>query len=172
MADTTVQRRTASPHPGVVPVLVGLAVATALVLAASLALGVRDLPLGSVWEVATGGTVDETVRRIVIDLRLPRTVVGALAGAALGLAGVLIQGVTRNPLADPGLLGINAGAALAVVLAITLIGVGTPAGFVWFAFLGASLAVAGVAAIGRDDPVRLALGGTSTAALTTPPTPS
>ena len=87
-----------------------------------------------------------------------------LVGAALGLSGTLMQGVTRNPLADPGLLGINAGASLAVVLAITLAGVTRPGGYIWFAFAGAAAAtviVYGVGSLGREGatPVKLALAG-------------
>src|SRR5699024_5807847 len=78
--------------------------------------------------------------------------------------GTLMQGVTRNPLADPGLLGINAGASLFVALAITVLGVTSPAGYVWFAFAGAAVAIVvvyGVGALGRDGatPVRLAVVG-------------
>jgi iron complex transport system permease protein len=103
---------------------------------------------------------------------VPRTVIGVLAGAALALAGTLMQGLTRNPLADPGLLGINAGAAVAVLCAITLLGVSSPSGFVWFAFVGAAVAAVVVAVIGArgpdgSSPAKLALTGAAvTAGLT------
>ena len=77
---------------------------------------------------------------MVLQLRVPRTVLGLLAGLALGCVGTVIQGVTRNPIADPGLLGITPGASLAVVAAVTFFGVTTPLGFVWFAFAGAARA--------------------------------
>lgn len=140
----------------------------ALAIVASLMFGVRGIAPAEVWRALTDPVAGHPDHRVVLDLRLPRTVVGLLAGAALGLAGTLIQGVTRNPIADPGLLGINAGASLSVVLAIWLLGVSSPATFVWFAFLGAALAALAVAAIGRGEPVRLALGGAALTALLTP----
>ena len=81
------------------------------------------------------GDADQVVVR---DLRLPRAVIGIMAGAALGVVGALLQGVTRNPIADPGLLGINAGASLAVVVAIAVLGIASPVGYIWFAFGGAA----------------------------------
>jgi iron complex transport system permease protein len=99
-------------------------------------------------------------------------VIGLLAGAALALAGTVMQGLTRNPLADPGLFGVNAGAAVAVLAAITLAGITTPAGFVWFAFAGAAVAALVVAVIGSrgadgGNPAKLALTGAAvTAGLT------
>jgi iron complex transport system permease protein len=100
---------------------------------------------------------------IIRDVRLPRTVLGLLAGAALGLAGALMQTLTRNPLADPGIFGVNHGAAAGVVLAITVFGVTSPAGFVWFAFAGAVLATVVAYGVssgrGGTDPARLALAG-------------
>ena len=105
----------------------------------------------------------------VVLARLPRTVVGLLVGLALGLAGAVMQGVTRNPLADPGILGVSAGAAFAVVAAIAGFGIGSVAGYVWFAFVGAAVAavlVYAVASLGRDGatPVKLALAGAATSA--------
>ncbi|SDS52261.1 FecCD family ABC transporter permease [Microlunatus soli] len=112
---------------------------------------------------------DDTDRLVILTLRVPRTLLGLMVGAALGLAGCVMQGVTRNPLADPGILGINSGAALSVVLAITFFGVGTPGGYVWFAFVGAAVAaviVYGIAALGREGatPIKLALAGAALSA--------
>ena len=76
----------------------------------------------------------------VVHARIPRTVLGLLAGGALGLAGAAMQGVARNPLADPGIIGVNAGAALAVVTGIYVFGVSSLTGYIWFAFLGAAAA--------------------------------
>ena len=101
-------------------------------IVASLAIGSGSTTPGEVWQALvapTGAPADIIVR----DLRVPRTLLGAIVGAALGVAGVLMQGHTRNPLADPGLLGISGGAAFCVVLATTLLGVTDVAGF---AFLG------------------------------------
>ncbi|XVU22631.1 FecCD family ABC transporter permease [Actinoplanes sp. CA-054009] len=110
------------------------------------------------------------VQRIVEYLRVPRTLVGVLAGAALGVAGGLMQGLTRNALAGPEVLGANAGAALAVVAGISVFGVHTFGGWVWFAFAGAALAGTGVYALGSlgrggATPVKLALSGAAASAL-------
>jgi iron complex transport system permease protein len=107
---------------------------------------------------------------IVTELRVPRTEIGLLVGAALGAAGALMQGVTRNPLADPGILGINAGAAFAVVLAIYVLGVSTTATYAAFALLGAGMSAVALYALGasgRDGatPIKLALAGAVLTAL-------
>ena len=81
---------------------------------------------------------------------MPRTVAGLLVGVALGLAGAVMQGVARNPLADPGLLGVSAGASFAVVIAIYVFGVGSLLGYVWFAFAGAAVASVVVYALGAS----------------------
>ncbi|MDT0321984.1 FecCD family ABC transporter permease [Streptomyces millisiae] len=138
----------------------------ALVAAASIAFGARSVPPGDVWHAlfAHSGTESDVVIR---ELRLPRTLLGLLCGAALGLAGAVMQALTRNPLADPGLLGINAGAAAAVVTAISLLGVESLTGYVWFAFLGAAVIGVLVYALGGSraaTPVRLALAGTALSA--------
>ena len=154
---------------------VGIAVAfggLAFTALLSLAVGARSIPLGDVVEALRGhgeGTRDAT---IVTDLRVPRTLLGIAAGASLGLAGALMQSLTRNPLADPGLLGINAGAAAAVVIAIGLLGLAGSTAYVWFAFLGAGLAAVavymiGAAGRGGATPVRLALAGTAISAALT-----
>jgi iron complex transport system permease protein len=121
--------------------------------------------LGQVWH----GLFQDTGRYgdVVVDERLSRTVLGLLAGAALGLAGAVLQALTRNPLADPGLLGINAGASAAVVTAITFFGVTSLNGYVWFAFCGAAAVGALVWFLGGSrgaTPVRLALAGTAISA--------
>lgn len=160
-------RRTTSTRAA--GLLIALA-ALALVALASIAVGAKPIPLPRVWELLlhNDGSPDGIV---VHDLRIPRTVLGLLVGAALGVAGAVMQALTRNPLADPGLLGINAGAATAIVLGVALLGVTSATGYVWFGFAGAALAsiiVYGVGAQGRSGatPVRLALAGTAvTAAL-------
>jgi iron complex transport system permease protein len=134
----------------------------------SVSVGARAIPLPDVLAalVAPSGSDDDVVIR---DLRLPRTVVGVAVGVALGVAGGVIQGHTRNPLADPGLLGVSAGAAFAVCLAIFAFGVTSLAGYVWFAFGGALAASAGVFLLGRAGrgaamPVTLALAGAAVTA--------
>ncbi len=149
-----------------------LVLAVLLCVAASLAVGSRSIALSEVWSalVSPTGTDNETVVR---TLRVPRTLLGLTVGAALGLAGALAQGHTRNPLADPGLLGVSAGAAFAVVVAITTTGVSGVLGYVWFAFAGALVASVlvfgiGAAAAGRrgsTTPVTLALAGAAVSAL-------
>jgi iron complex transport system permease protein len=136
---------------------------------ASIAIGAKPIPLDGVWHaLATPtGTEDDIVVR---SLRIPRTVLGMMAGGALGLAGALIQGHTRNPLADPGLLGITTGAGFFVVIGIYLFDVANLYGYVWFAFAGAlvaSVAVFLLGSVGRGGPtpVTLALAGAAVSAL-------
>jgi iron complex transport system permease protein len=143
-----------------------LVVLVVVVCALSLAVGTRSIGLGTVWQALWDGSTpgDETV--IVRELRVPRTLLGLLAGLSLGVSGALMQGHTRNPLGDPGLLGVTAGASFAVVLSIWLLGVATPGGYVWFAFAGAlfgSVAVYLVGSSGRGGatPVSLALAGSA-----------
>ncbi|MET7481260.1 iron chelate uptake ABC transporter family permease subunit [Streptomyces sp. NPDC005648] len=136
-----------------------------LVALASIAIGAKELSLEQVWHGLFQDT--GTYGDVVVDERLSRTVLGLLAGAALGLSGAVLQALTRNPLADPGLLGINAGASAAVVTAITYFGVTSLTGYVWFAFLGAAAVGALVWFLGGSrgaTPVRLALAGTAISA--------
>ncbi|MFC4009287.1 FecCD family ABC transporter permease [Nonomuraea purpurea] len=138
--------------------------ALVLVCLLSLALGARALPLDQVVGALAGTVTDRDTLDVIWSVRVPRTLIGVLAGAALGLSGALMQALTRNPLADPGVLGVSAGAAFAVVLSIGLFGITALTGFVWFAFAGALVAgvvVYGLAGLGRDGmtPVKLALAG-------------
>ncbi|MEV5761762.1 FecCD family ABC transporter permease [Streptomyces tendae] len=136
-----------------------------LIVLASIAVGAKDLSLTEVWHglFHDSGTYGD----VVVGERLSRTVLGLLAGAALGLAGAVLQALTRNPLADPGLLGINAGASAAVVTGITFFGVTSLTGYVWFAFAGAAGVGALVWFLGGSrgaTPVRLVLAGTAISA--------
>jgi iron complex transport system permease protein len=146
---------------GLALILAGLA----LVLLLSVSVGARPIPIDRVWDLVwSPDGSDDAI--IVHDLRIPRTILGLIVGAALGVGGALMQALTRNPLGDPGLLGVNAGAAAAVVTATALFGIVSPLAYVWFAFVGAALAsvvVYGVGASGRSGatPVRLALAGTA-----------
>lgn len=141
------------------------AVGVLLVLVvASIRLGSRDLPTATVLEALLryDPALDEHL--IVRTVRLPRTVLGLVVGAAMGAAGALMQGITRNPLADPGILGVNAGASLFVVIAIHVFGLTSLLGFVWFAFAGAAIAsvvvhVLGSRGRGGATPVKLTLAG-------------
>lgn len=145
--------------------LAALAAALAVAVLLSIAIGARSIPLDQVWHLVWHGDGSEEAT-IVHDLRLPRTVLGLLVGAALGAAGAVMQGVTRNPLADPGLLGISAGAAAAVVTATAIFGVTEPLQYVWFAFAGAAFGAVVVYGVGSGrgrgggaTPVRLVLAG-------------
>lgn len=138
-------------------------------LLASIAIGSKNIPVGTVID-AVFAYDDSDDHAIIQALRVPRTVLGVAVGMALGLAGALIQALTRNPLADPGILGVNAGAAFFVVLAVGFFGVSTINGYVWFAFLGAivtTLVVYGIGSAGRGGatPVRLTLAGVATGAV-------
>ncbi|GAA1135490.1 iron complex transport system permease protein [Nesterenkonia lutea] len=137
-----------------------------LVLAtASIAVGVRTIPLNEVLAGIQGSAED--LEQAVIDKRIVRTVLAILLGAALGVAGTVMQGVTRNPLADPGILGVNMGAALAVVIGIAWFGMYRPGSFVWVGILGAGMAavfvyVVGSLGRGGATPLKLALAGAAT----------
>ncbi len=153
-------------------VVAGCLLLLALAVLESIALGTRQIPFGTVLDALTDPVAGDNDHVYVLDSRVPRTVVGLVAGAALGVAGALMQGVTRNPIADPGLLGVNAGAGLAVVVAIWGLGITAPAGYLWFAFGGAAVAavvVHVVASLGWEGvtPVKLALVGAAVTAVAT-----
>ena len=141
----------------------------AVAATASIAIGSRALGLGEVWDAlwSAQGTADTV--GIVRDLRVPRTLLGLLVGLAMGAAGALTQAHTRNPLADPGLLGVNAGAACAVVVGVYALGITTPMQYMGFGLLGAVLAAAAVfgasAATKGASPITLVLAGTGLSAL-------
>ncbi|GAA2639730.1 iron chelate uptake ABC transporter family permease subunit [Dactylosporangium fulvum] len=152
--------------------LAGFAAAVAvlvLVVLVSLAVGVKSIPLGTVLDAVLHGRGGGD-RDVIVDLRLPRTLLGVAAGAALAAAGVLMQALTRNPLADPGILGVNAGAAFAVVVSIWIWRFADFTAYVWFAFAGAGIASILVYLLGSRGrsgatPVRLALAGTAVSAV-------
>jgi iron complex transport system permease protein len=166
----------APPHPRGRVAAKGAGLALALLALAcaalvSLAVGAQSIPLGEVIEALRNGGSSQDAA-IVTEIRVPRTLLGVAVGVALGLAGALMQALTRNPLADPGLLGINAGAAAAVVTAIGIVGITGTTAYVWFAFAGAALAAVAVYAVGSagrggPTPVRLALAGTALSAALT-----
>ena len=141
-----------------------LMAALVVLMVASLAIGSRLIPTGTVMDALTNfdpGSDDQLVIRFS---RLPRTLIGVLAGAALGLAGVLTQSLTRNALAEPGTLGVNAGAAVGVIIGLIATGGASIMVYVWFAFAGAALTSVLVHRLGRTgrsgvDPARLVLAG-------------
>jgi len=140
-----------------------------LAAALSLLIGAKPLPVSVVVD-ALSGSCQSADCTIVLDARLPRTLAGLLAGAALGLAGALMQTLTRNPLADPGILGVNSGASFAIVLGAALFGLTTPQEQLGLAFCGALIASLLVAFTGSQgggqlSPVRLTLAGVALAAV-------
>ena len=147
----------------------GLLLLLALAIALSLLIGAKPLPPSVIID-AFSGSCQSADCTIVLDARLPRTLAGLLAGCALGLAGALMQTLTRNPLADPGLLGVNSGASFAIVLGAALLGITSPQEQLLMAFCGAfaaSLLVAftGSQGGGQLSPVRLTLAGVALAAV-------
>lgn len=152
-------------------ILAGLVVVLVVAVGLSLFLGSHRLPADEVWRVLLHPD-DSTASGVVHDQRLPRTVLAGVVGAALGVAGAVMQALTRNPLADPGILGINAGASLAVIAAVAVAGVAGIGFYLWFAFAGAAFASVSVyllAGTGRASatPARLALAGVATSAALT-----
>jgi iron complex transport system permease protein len=149
--------------PGILVVLAVLVLAVLV----SLSVGSRSVPLGEVWQALVDpGTGYEVT---VVQSRIPRTMLGVLVGAALAVAGVVLQGLTRNPLADPGILGVNVGAGAAIVTATAFLGLGAGATSVWVAMPGAFAAVALVYWLGSgsrgSSPVRLVLAGAVVSAI-------
>lgn len=133
----------------------------------SVSFGVRTVSLDDIAAALTGH--DDTVSQAAIIKRIPRTVLAILVGAALALSGAAMQAVTRNPIADPGILGVTNGASLAVVFGIAFFGISTAYGYMLLAILGAAVAavfVYTVGSLGRGGatPLKLALAGAATSA--------
>ncbi|MEU4526133.1 iron chelate uptake ABC transporter family permease subunit [Amycolatopsis sp. NPDC024027] len=157
------------PHTGrALGLLAALGVLVFLCLL-SVWLGSKEISFSAVWQALwhDDGSADAV---IIHSVRMPRTLLAVLIGAALGLAGTLMQALTRNPLADPGLLGVSAGAAFAIVFSITVLGVSSLYGYIWFAFAGALAATTVVYFLGTrgrngSSPVKLALAGAAVTAL-------
>ncbi|MFC6092383.1 FecCD family ABC transporter permease [Saccharothrix lopnurensis] len=159
-------------HPGRARAWWLLAVLVALLAAvvASVVAGARDVAVADVLAGVRG--VEDTLAQAAVAQRVPRTVLAALVGAALGLAGAVMQGVTRNPLADPGILGVNMGASLAVVTGMVSFGLVSATSHIWVAILGAAAAAVFVYAVGSlgrggPTPLKLALAGAVTSAALT-----
>ncbi|MBU2663589.1 iron chelate uptake ABC transporter family permease subunit [Actinoplanes bogorensis] len=154
--------------PARVVLLITAAALLVVLCVVSLAAGSKAIPLDEVWRAVFDRTAAQVanpqVDAIVWGVRLPRTVCAVLVGLALGLAGALMQGLTRNPLADPGLLGVSAGASFAIVVAVAGLGVTAASGYVWFALAGAlagavAVQVLGSLGQGGATPVKIALAG-------------
>ncbi|MTD55771.1 FecCD family ABC transporter permease [Amycolatopsis pithecellobii] len=159
------EHRSGSRAWGLVLALVLLAFACLV----SLWVGAKGIPFTATWDLLWHDN-GSSEAAIIQDLRIPRTLLGLLAGAALGLGGALMQALTRNPLADPGLLGVNMGASAAVVIAIGFFGLSSLTGYLWFALAGAAGAavlvyVLGTAGRGSATPERLVLAGAAITAV-------
>ncbi len=170
VTDPAEENAAARRRSALVAGLVVCLAALGVVMLLSIGVGARNLSPATVWDALVHGRGGEA-ELIVRHLRVPRTAAGLLVGAALGLAGALMQALTRNPLADPGLLGVNAGAACAVVCAIAFLRITQPGAYVWFALLGAGVATVAVYLLGSGrgaaSPVRLVLAGTAITAVLT-----
>ena len=150
--------------------LLGLAAALVLIAACSVTIGSRDVGVADIL-AALGGSTDGFGPAAVAK-RIPRTLLALLAGAALGISGAVMQGVTRNPLADPGILGISTGASLAAVVGIAWFGLTVASTFIWVAILGAALTAVLIYTLGSlgqggATPLKLALAGAATGAALT-----
>ena len=131
----------------------------------SVSLGVKRIAFSKVMEVIFGNDLDSIEATIILQ-RIPRTVFGILAGGALGVSGALMQSITRNPIADPSILGVNTGASLFVVAGIAFFNITAAYQYIWLAIIGAGLTavfVYSVASMGKDGatPLKLALSGSA-----------
>lgn len=148
----------------VLPVAVALTLILVLLIAASLAFGALRIDLPVVVAALAAPDSGSYEHEVVQSLRVPRTVLGLLVGAALGMSGAVIQGLMRNPLGEPGIFGINHGAAFAIVVGLSFFGVSDPAAQVAVGFVGALLGAGVILLLGslgsRDlSSPRLALAG-------------
>ncbi|WP_027998843.1 FecCD family ABC transporter permease [Sinorhizobium arboris] len=145
--------------------LIGLAALLAALCALSVMIGSRAVAWADILAALAGRA--DSIGQAAVTVRIPRTLLALMAGAALGLAGSIMQGVTRNPLADPGILGVNMGASLAVVVAVAWFGITSAEAYIWAAILGAGCAAVFVYTIGSlgrggATPLKLALAGAAT----------
>lgn len=132
----------------------------------SLATGSRYIPVSEVLSALTG-TSGDAFTVSVVQARIPRMVFGIIAGGALGVSGALMQSITRNPIADPSILGVNTGASLFVVCGIAFFNINLPHQYIWLALIGAGVTavfVYAIASIGSGEitPIKLALSGAAT----------
>lgn len=135
---------------------------------ASLAFGARFVNFPDVIDILIHSKKTSLIE-IVVHERIPRTVFGIIAGAALGVSGTLMQAITRNPIADPSILGVNTGASLFVVSGMAFLHIGSLSQYIWLALIGAavtSLFVYGIGSLGYGGatPIKLALAGAATSA--------
>jgi len=143
--------------------LLGSILLLCIVMVASLCIGAKPLSIDVLWNVLLGKE-HGLAETIILEGRLPRTLNGLFVGMALGTSGALIQAITRNPLADPGILGVNLGASLAIAIAIVFLGATQLTEFFFYSAIGALLAsvlvyFVGSMGAGKVDPLKLTLAG-------------
>lgn len=157
--DPLTPARFAGRRGGIV-VLVALVIVAAFV---SVCFGTRDIPLATTWQALVAFDPASSEHLLVRNQRIPRALISALVGLCLGVAGATMQALTRNPLAEPGILGVNAGAAVAIACGIAFLNLTAPLHYMWLGMVGAAGAGAGVYLLGGarrgTNPVRLVLAG-------------
>ncbi len=171
-ASSVVPRPTPTVRPWLL-LLGGLPICTlllALAMLTSIAFGAADIDAATVWQAMVDFNPEDTNHLIIRTLRLPRAITAAIVGASLAVAGAIMQGLTRNPLADPGLLGIQAGAAFAVVGAVFFFRISALSTYAIFAFIGGGIAAAAVYALGSagrggPTPLKITIAGAAVTAL-------
>nr|WP_242037704.1 iron ABC transporter permease [Coleofasciculus sp. FACHB-SPT9] len=151
------------PRPSLLVGLILSLLILLICLVVSIGYGAADISASTIYAALTAfdGSADHLIIRTI---RLPRSLIAILVGAAMAIAGAIMQGITRNPLADPGILGINAGAAMAVVIAVFAFDTTDPSFYAWYAFLGAgaaAIAVYFLGSLGRGGltPLNLTIAG-------------
>jgi len=152
----------------VIVLVVGSMIVLFMCILASLAFGARYVNIPDIMDILINAKKTALID-IVVHERIPRTVFGIMAGAALGVSGALMQAITHNPIADPSILGVNTGASLFVVSGISLFHIGSLNQYIWLALIGAtvtSLFVYGIGSLGYGGatPIKLALAGAATSA--------
>ncbi|URN92558.1 MAG: iron ABC transporter permease [Candidatus Pristimantibacillus lignocellulolyticus] len=150
--------------------LIGLVIAVILLIYCSLAMGQLSISFRAVWQVVTNYDSSNTEHIVIATSRLSRAIIALVVGMTFAVAGILVQALTRNPLAAPDLIGVNSGAIFFIVLAITWLNLQSLSHYMWFAFLGAAisgLAVFFLSSIGRDGltPIKIIIAGTALSAL-------
>ncbi|WP_197280959.1 FecCD family ABC transporter permease [Microbacterium sp. No. 7] len=155
----SVPARFARRRLGIV-VLIALVVISVFV---SACFGTRDIPIATTWQAIVAFDPESSEHLLVVNQRIPRALVSVLVGLCLGVAGAVMQALTRNPLAEPGILGVNAGAAVLIACGIAFFSLTEPVDYMWLGLLGAALAGAAVYLLGGvrrgTNPVRLVLAG-------------
>lgn len=151
--------RHAKRRSGIVVLIALVAVGVFL----SACVGTRELSIATTWDALVAFDPGDSAHLLVVHRRIPRALLAVVVGLCLGVAGAVMQALTRNPLAEPGVLGVNAGAAVAIATGISFLGIADISGYMWLGLLGAAAAGAAVYVLGGvrwgTNPVRLVLAG-------------